>query len=81
MVVIVIVVIVTVAVIVVVVVYANMLSNCSSGRDGTLVFCSETTIKCPQMFLNITFALALADRQGQGPQIILAVRGMIIILV
>ena len=33
------------------------------------------------MFLNITFALALADRQGQGTQIILAVRGMIIILV
>ena len=43
-------------------------------------FFSGQTITCPQMFLNITFALALADRQGQGTQIILAVRGMIIIL-
>ena len=79
MVVLVIVVIVIVAVIVVV--YSNMLPNCSSGRDGTLAFFAEKTIKCPQMFLNIAFPLALAERQGQGPQIILAVRGMIMILV
>ena len=73
--------IVIVAIVVILVVYSKHAAELFFRKRGSAGRFLEKTIKCPQMFLNITFALALADRQGQAPQIILAVRGMILILV